>query len=225
MRCTNCFTFTISFNLPSEFIATRYLEGIVCAHIHICLQSSLSSTHCRLTFATQTQLRLLSVKESITSLLLELVILLAFYSLPPFAFTLLVSLLLLWLLILSFLYDLSSTHLLNVSIPQSSFCSLLFLSLYIPSDYSQIHSYYLSYHWWNSDFCLYPNSSFSWATNRKMSIWHPNLGISTQQISSEMHRHSPILALLCLSQGHYHPHSCWLPNVYTVLDSLAVLHI
>lgn len=38
-------TFTISFHLHSEVIATRHLVGVVCAHIHICLQTNLSSTN------------------------------------------------------------------------------------------------------------------------------------------------------------------------------------
>lgn len=40
------------------------------------------------------------------------------------------------------------------------------------------YSYCLSYCWWNSNLCLYPNSSFPSArTNRPLSIRHPDLGV------------------------------------------------
>lgn len=77
MYCASRFLFTISLNLHSELTATRHLDGVVCAHIHICLQFNRSSTYCRLAFATQAQPILLSMREPLISLLLKLVILLA----------------------------------------------------------------------------------------------------------------------------------------------------
>lgn len=111
-----------------------------------------------------------------------------------------------------------STHLLNVGMPQSSFFSLLFLSIYILLDYSRTP---IAYHWWDSYLCLYFNSTVlspELQTHRLLSIWHPDLGVplaSQLKKSQVKYINIPLfLLLLCLSLGDYHhSHSCPLPNV------------